>query len=244
MCQSSAEGGKRCAAHTRPGYQAVTGDLAQVTASDTPSPALDTALSQRVRTGYGVLVAYASTRSGLADVQQDYDRLAAHYANQPAQSMRHEAARQESLAAYRTALTVAQSRLGAETDVRAAAAAVRPQNPKSRKARQERQTLAEDVIWCVNHGYIADARAGGRRFEKQFGEPSTDLERPKVALLIGKRARAEEEERRAHAEEVVYLISNGWTADAKYEARRFADRFGGGVDPTMAADMMASRTGR
>lgn len=72
MCQSKSAGGKRCAAHTRPGYLSVMG----------PAPGAEPprALQQRLRDHGSKVVAYATTPSGSNHAHQDLANLEAVYA--------------------------------------------------------------------------------------------------------------------------------------------------------------------
>lgn len=69
MCQSQAEGGKRCAAHTRPAYRAAI-DAIQAT----PDYAEKVALLDAHK---GAIIAYAATQTGAQDFAIEADTIAA-----------------------------------------------------------------------------------------------------------------------------------------------------------------------
>lgn len=67
MCQSQAEGGRRCAAHTRPAYRKAVDEV------------LDACTSHRARSaresGYASVVAHAMTTAGRVEVEADVERV-------------------------------------------------------------------------------------------------------------------------------------------------------------------------
>lgn len=64
MCESLADGGRRCAAHTRPAYEAAMARLGGAT-----DP---TEQAEARATGTGEVAAFASTRSGRPEVEQAF----------------------------------------------------------------------------------------------------------------------------------------------------------------------------
>jgi hypothetical protein len=247
MCQSQAQGGKRCAAHTRPAYQNVIGGPVGETAADTSQADFDAAMARRLNKGYEAVVAYASTPSGMNDVKRDHDLLVDRYAQHPSTTAAQEQARQETLSNLRTAVTAATTIRAAEAETRTAVApAVRRSAAQARQEQQARQARAEEVIWLVNHGYDADARFEVDGFRERYaGAPAPEAAAPTLMDRISRRKPdPENEERRAHAERVMTLILDGHHDDAKEEARRFGVRYRTGYAPTMSADMAALRAPR
>lgn len=258
MCQSRAQGGKRCAAHTRPAYRTVIGGLPGETTAHTSQADRDTALARRLNNGYEAVIAYASTPSGMNDVKRDHDLLVDQYAASPSTTAKQERARQETLSNLRTAITAAQHILDAEHATRPATntggrAHTKQQAEQARQERHARHTQAEEVIWCLNHGYTADAQAQIRSYQHTFGThppPETDFEAAKPSLLQRISGRtpdthpSDDHERHTHANLVMNLINDGRIDEAAEQARTFGHRYGTGYSPTMATDLAALRARR
>lgn len=256
MCKPVAEGGQRCAAHTRPAYEAATPG----------TPEWDDAAA-----------AYASTPTGSRELQEDLVRAdeahlkalsdasairewvkAEHHqwtkedaeAEQvnadghmrTAQGLENALKRGAALRERNTEVKTAIQLLtpNRQPDTRAAMAAVERDSEGSRQVREERQRQAEEVIFLINHGYTADAKHEMRSYKEQFGNPVFDALPAEPMPRFGKRKQAavkEQEERRIHAEKVLLLIDLNDEVEARLEAARFAKRFGTSYDPKMAASM-------
>ena len=99
MCYGLKDGGKRCAGHTRPGYEQVMGDMLA---------GGESAFSARLDTGIQRVAEYASTRGGAPRVAEDIARLRAAFEATPTTTRAEEVTRQNILAACDVSLRKAE----------------------------------------------------------------------------------------------------------------------------------------
>lgn len=109
MCQSQADGGKRCATHTRPAYTAAVADIMNVPEPDRPATA------DRVRNS---IITHALTPAGAKELNDLCVGLTHAYTETPAATATQETARQELLATLRLSQTQAEIRAEIEENVR------------------------------------------------------------------------------------------------------------------------------
>lgn len=252
MCKPVSEGGQRCAAHTRPAYQAATPgtsawDDAAAAYASTPAGSVDlhTELARVSEAHTKALLdasairefAHSGYTRGWTDEAADEEKANADGYLRTARGLENALKRGASLRERSAEVKAAIQLL---TPNRHPAATT----PVVASVHDERQRKAEEVIFLINHGYTADAKAELRGFAAQFGEATeAAAEAPETVSRFGKRKQAaekEQQERQTHAAKVITLIGQGHVDDARHEARRFAERFGTGYDPEMAGSMSRS----
>jgi hypothetical protein len=118
MCQTKSQGGKRCAAHTRPAYEAVMADIDRGPATGQTRADYDNDLAYRVDHGTEALVDYAATKTGAEAVQKDIDALEDQYERHPSTTAEQEMVRQGTLSALRVAMRTAAARNDASAAAR------------------------------------------------------------------------------------------------------------------------------
>lgn len=107
MCQSQTEGGRRCAAHTRPAY------VHALTEMPLTLPEAD--LSARVDAGLDAVIDHATTPSGATEVAQMVNGLERRYQIMPPRTSEQATLRERTLAALRSAQRQAETRTAADT---------------------------------------------------------------------------------------------------------------------------------
>lgn len=139
MCQTKSQGGKRCAAHTRPAYAAVVADIDRGPATGQTRADYDNDLAYRVDHGTDAIVDYAATKTGAEAVQKDIDALEEQYERYPSTTVEQETVRQGTISALRVALRQAEARNDA-------AAAARDTNERYSELFHQRNRL-QDLIF-------------------------------------------------------------------------------------------------